>query len=203
MFISMPKYHEILKVIPLKVIEREFKKFAGKISELLLLYIVVSIFYLLVLNCFNIFWSVYVATPVGQEYKKKFYEMYLYFENLLAGDLLLKPFEISFNALILLLAVSALLNFFHISRYLYYSRGLIGKLVIFVLPVTFGAAWIFTNGNDLYSLKKGFTVYIFPVSLLIFKCFDFSREFVPEIGELKRKLSKYIIIIMQIIRKKL
>ena len=96
--------------------------------------------------------------------------------------------EVSIAAFTICMLISAICQLFYIARYLYLSRSFFGKIVIWGLPL---AAAVATHIQPIYGFEEWRTAYAvaFLPTLCVFGgCFKFTRELLPEIGDLIRKV---------------
>jgi hypothetical protein len=109
--------------------------------------------------------------------------------DILRIDILSLSIKITIAAFTNCMLISAICQVLYIARYCYFSRGFFGKIAIWGLPL---AAAVATRIQHIYGFEDWTTAYAvaFVPTLCVFSgCFKFTRELLPEIGDLIRKVS--------------
>ena len=127
-------------------------------------------------------WYSYLVTPIGQLYPYYFPERARIMSAVLGQDLFLFPMVLTGIALFLGLLAGAVCRLLHITRYGYTSRGLVGRILLFGLPLTAAAA-VFTQA--IFAIPHWGAAYgatLLPTLLVFSFCFKSTGFLLPEIG---------------------
>ncbi len=149
----------------------------------------ISIYFLFVLLFYvcQMLWHLYLSTPTGKHFLTTHSIESAFFSSL---------FNLDGVALIRLIVLTSLKNscligivcqFFQLMRYFYDSRGVIGKFVIWGGGLSYLAAWQISVSLEIDWFGGVFLISALPTLCLFTFCFDFTRELVPEIGEIFNK----------------
>lgn len=168
------------------------RKFTSIAAEAALLAITVWLFSALLLYVAYILWELYIQTMIGQQYMEYFprraeiiNEIFDYEALYLAGDATL-------SALVVCLGMSAVGRLLHINRYLYLSRGFMGKLLLWGPGLTAVAAYHLYWEYGFSSWEGIAMVTAVPTYCLFMNCYDYTGRLLPELGDLIRIITPYV-----------
>lgn len=139
-----------------------------------------SVWYTMVLFMAKAFWYLYLETHVGQAYQEHFYPSAHTISSLFAFNPLLLSMDLTLAGLkmCLLCGIVSQLTFF--TRYFFYGRGVISKIIFCGLCCALTAREIF----ELYyvSLVGAFWLGAIPSLMLFGMCFRITSQLVPELN---------------------
>ncbi len=168
-----------------------FRRFTSMAAEAAMLAITVWLFSTLLLYVAYVLWELYIHTLTGQKYVEYFpqrvdiiNEIFDYEAYYLAGDATLSAFFIC-------LSLGAIGRFFHINRYLYLSRGFMGKLLLWGPALTAVVAYDLYTDYGFSSWKGIAVVAAVPTYFLFFNCYDYTGRLLPELGDLIKIIKPY------------
>ena len=127
-------------------------------------------------------WYSYLVTPVGQLYPYYFPERARIMNAVLGQDIFLFPMVLTGIALLMGLLAGAVCRLLHITRYGYTSQSLLGRIVLFALPLTAAAA-VFTQAA--FAIPHWGAAYgatLLPTLLVFPFCFKSTGFLLPELG---------------------
>ncbi len=155
--------------------------------QAILLVLITIILCIVFLYVCKMSWHVYISTPLG----KKFLELYAVSAQsivyVLNRELILFSIQLTLEAFTICLAISAICQVSHITRYFYLPRGFIGKIVLWGLPLT---AIVAIHIQLVFGVKQfglTYVVALVPTLCVFSGCFKFTYELLPEIGTLIEK----------------
>ncbi len=158
------------------------------IRAILLLFITAAV-NIVLLYFLKIFWYTYILTPVGQRFVTTSTGASQVVLDILRIDSVSLSIKVTIAAFTSCMLISAICQVLYIARYFYLSRNFFGKIAIWGLPL---AAAVATRIQHIYGFEDWSTAYAvaFVPTLCVFGgCFKFTRELLPEIGDLIRKVS--------------
>lgn len=158
------------------------------IRAILLLFITAAV-NIVLLYFLKIFWYTYILTPVGQRFFTASAGASQVVLDILRIDFVSLSIKVTIAAFTNCMLISAICQVLYIARYFYLSRSFFGKIAIWGLPL---AATVATRIQHIYEFEDWGTAYAvaFVPTLCVFSdCFKFTRELLPEIGDLIRKVS--------------
>jgi len=127
-------------------------------------------------------WYAYLVTPVGRLYPLYFPERAQIMNAVLGQDLFLMPMVSIGIALFMGLLAGTVCRLLHITRIVYGSRGLAGRIALFGLPLTAAVA-VFTQA--VFAIPHWGAAYaaaLLPTLLVFSFCFKTAHGLLPEIG---------------------
>ncbi len=162
-------------------------KISEAISQAILMAILTAILYTGFLYLSKMMWYVYISTPVGKYFVANFTDrsqaiFYLFDMNLLYFSIF-----VTGAAFTICLIVSAICRVLHISRLLYHSRGMWGKMVYWGIPLAALVAHYLQSAYDLNRLEIAYLVAFIPTLFVFPACFKLSDMLLPEIGTLLQR----------------
>ena len=167
---------------------RYMRKIWDIMIRAILLLLITAAVNMVLLYFFKMLWYTYVLTPVGQRFVTTSTETSQVILDILRIDFLSLSIKVTIAAFTICMLISTICQLFYIARYLYLSRSFFGKIVIWGLPL---AAAVATHIQPIYGFEEWRTAYAvaFLPTLCVFGgCFKFTRELLPEIGDLIRKV---------------
>ena len=163
-------------------------KWGIMIRALLLLFITASVSIGLLYFC-KILWYTYISTPVGQQFVTMSARTSQGIFDILRIDFVSLSIKVTIAAFTICMLISAICQVLYIARYLYLPKSFFGKIAIWGLPL---AAAVATCIQHIFGFEDWSTAYAvaFVPTLCVFAgCFKFTRELLPEIGDLIRKVA--------------
>lgn len=136
----------------------------------------------------QLLWFMYQTTPVGHYYVTHYTQQAAVINRILDRNFLLFSTYISISALVACLITGAVTQFLFIQRYLFRSMGIIGKLILWVPPLTALVAYYL---QVVYFQDSWPTVLVYsfiPTICLFVHCFDFIELLIPELSDVFRFL---------------
>jgi hypothetical protein len=127
-------------------------------------------------------WYSYLVTPIGRLYPYYFPERAQIVNAVLGQDLFLFPLILTGLALVVGLLAGTVCRLLHVTRYGYKSRGLLGRIVLFALPLAAATA-VFTQAA--FAIPHWGAAYgatLLPTLLVFSFCFKATGSLVPELG---------------------
>ena len=150
--------------------------------EAVVLLCVVSVVVTIVFLLCKVAWYAYIASPVGRYYMVYFPERAKLMEMVLGRDLLIFPPMLTVIGFSAAMVVSALCRIFGITRYLYLSRGMVGKILGFALPTNLlAAAAVRILFPPIWHWAMACMAVLLPTLLVFSYCFRFTMRILPEI----------------------
>ncbi len=152
-------------------------------KNIFLLIVVIIANTFLLLLC-KIMWNVYASTPVGQQFIAINYEMTRNIVGLFDRNLSILSFKLTFIAFVLCFVISTICQILHILQYFYLSKGTMGKIFFWGLPLTYITAVFIKPLLNIEQLSAIYIVALFPTLSVFIGCFDLSIKLWPELGSL-------------------
>ena len=134
-------------------------------------------------------WYTYISTPVGQRFVIMSAGISQVIFDILCINFVSLSIKVTIVAFTICMLTSVICQVLYIARYLYLPRSFFGKIVIWGLPL---AAAVAARIQHIYGFEDWSTAYAIafvPTLCLFTGCFKFTRELIPEIGDLIRKVS--------------
>lgn len=163
----------------------------GVVAEAVILLACTIVVYILLLYAVKYLWFIYTATAIGQAYSVYFPQSYQLANEILNKNFVGLAFRITLSSFIICFIVGALFQFLHLTRYLYSGRGLLGKIVLFGLPlVAFLVAVYLRYTGEFAQLDTAFTLAVFPVLGVFTGGFKLTTAWIPELSALRQLFDK-------------
>lgn len=143
--------------------------------------------------CTKMFWELYAFTPMGQQFFGMYPAASFAISDFLDLDVMMFSMEIVVSTFVFCLFISILLKLCYVLRYFYLPRQLLGRLILFGVPL---AAMLAGQIQEYYGLEYwniAFAAALFPTLILFSGCFKFSHEQIPEIGNIIRDVLHIVI----------
>ena len=130
-------------------------------TRAILLVICASILNIIVLYFYNILWHIYGLTYIGKQFVALHPRQTQMITAILSHDIASLSHDTTLGAFVICMAISAGCQVFYLSRFFYQSRGKIGKLILWGLPLT---ALVSMYANDQHGFDS-WTVVI-PITIV-------------------------------------
>jgi len=123
----------------------------------------------------KIMWLFYSSTPVGERFTKVFVQRTNTILDTLDMISIRFSIEIILITLVICLAISVVCQLFYITRFLYEPRGLVGRTVLWGLPLT---AVVATTVYTLYGGAWGiaYAIAFIPTMCIFSSCFELTSR---------------------------
>ncbi len=149
------------------------------------LFLVTELIFVVIISFCKAFAVIYTGTQVGQEMVKLNYLVAMYLVDLEKLQPLTLSWELLSVTLVVGLSVGILFHFFQLTEILYFSRGLVGKIICFALPLA-GTVTFLTSGNLNVYWQIVFSVSLIPALCFFHYCFILPYKLLPELGSILR-----------------
>ena len=148
-----------------------FKKLINNIVDMLFAFVLTVLGYAFLLYFFKMLWTLYSETQISDRFRQHDPELFSAMSGIMSQNMLFFSFDIALMALKLCFVIALVCQVFLVKRYLYDSRGLIGKFLIFGLPCS--AAVTYYSGVP--NAEIYFIFYLIPTFNLMGYCFKFTE----------------------------
>ena|GEM_PF-2692879 len=158
---------------------------ANILIELILLLLISCIICAAVLYVGDMFWHLYLETPMGRQFFISFPEQAREIQEILSFKVLMFSLDITITTFLICMAAGSISRFFHISRHFFLSLGFFSKLFFWGIPL---AAAVTFYINRLYGMTNPLItgVAVIPSFCLLISCFKSIDHLVPEFGDVFR-----------------
>ena len=161
-------------------------------TRAILLVICASILNIIVLYFYNILWHIYGLTYIGKQFVALHPRQTQMITAILSHDIASLSLDTTLAAFVICMAISAGCQVFYLSRFFYQSRGKIGKLILWGLPLTALVSMYANDQHGFDSWTAVIPITIVPTLCVFSYCFKFSEVLLPEIGDVIRMLFQYL-----------
>ncbi|MDY6792200.1 MAG: hypothetical protein SWH54_13140 [Thermodesulfobacteriota bacterium] len=166
-----------------KKLFRKSKRIGTNIHRIIIILGLTILLCTILLYFCKLLWLMYQMTPVGSYYVVHYVEKTEPINRLLGRNFLIFSFRISVSALVICMLVGIISRFLYIHQYLYKSRGMIGKLLFWALPLSMLVAYYLQTVfiHDPWSM-----IFIYasvPTFCIFSYCFDFVELIIPELRD--------------------
>ena len=134
-------------------------------------------------------WFIYVHTPVGQYYLQKMPEEAQMYQSVIFADPLTLGWDITTTVLLVGLFLGCIAQFLHLIRYFYESQGIIGKLVLWFVPVTALSARLISQVDPFPEFFLAITLAALPTLCMLSSCLYLAQTVLPELGDFRTILN--------------
>jgi hypothetical protein len=152
-------------------------------TRAILLVICTAILNIIVLYFYNILWHLYRLTYIGRQFVKLQPQQTQMITAIISRDIASLSLNTTLTAFVICMVVSAGCQVFYVSRFFYQSRGKIGKLLLWGLPLTALVSMYANNHHGLDSWMSVIPISIVPTLCVFTYCFKFSQGLLPEMGD--------------------
>ncbi len=159
-------------------------KIWGGLIQLGILLSITAILSMGLMYVINMFWELYAYTHMGQQFLDMYPGISLALSDLFDLDVVTFSMEITVSTFIFCLLISTVFQMLYVLRYLYLPRKMLGRCVLFGIPLASVLARYIQNSYGLDYWNIAFAVVLFPTLILFSGCFRFSHEHIPEIGDI-------------------
>ena len=160
-------------------------------TRAILLVTCTTILNIIVLYFYNILWLLYRLTYIGRQFVKLQPQQTQMITAIISQDIAALSFNTTLAAFVICMAVSAGCQVFYLSRFFYQSRGKIGKLLLWGLPLTALVSMYANNHHRFDSWMSAIPIAIVPTLCVFTYCFRFSRGLLPEADDVIGMLLRY------------
>ena len=168
------------------------RKLADIAARAILLVICTTILNIIVLYFYNILWHLYRLTYIGRQFVKLQPQQTQMITAIISQNIASLSLNITLTAFVICMVVSTCCQVFYLSRFFYQSRGKIGKLLVWGLPLTALVSMHANNHHRFDSWMSVIPIAIVPTLCVFTYCFKFSERLLPEIGDVIRLIFHYI-----------
>lgn len=126
-------------------------------------------------------WGLYLSTQVGQKFIQSQPAITASIEGILSTDPVSLAFRLTLTALVICLIIGSFSQLFSLTKYLYYTRNFLGRILFWGIPCT--AAMFYYVMENFANMSRETAVFLsLGPSLLIFQsCFNFTSKLLPEL----------------------
>jgi hypothetical protein len=176
-------------LIRLKKTCRDYFRDVMEISiRAILLLISTAVFSLLVLYFYSILWHIFRITYSGKKFSMLHPKATSVISNIVNNDLIELSIHTTFSAFAICLVIGAICQVSYITRFLYYPRSIIAKLLFWGIPLTAVVSMYINDQIQLAHWSYTMPVTIVPTLCVFTYCFKFSETLLPEIGDVIAKI---------------
>jgi hypothetical protein len=181
--------HRIQHPIDVRKLTTWSKRVADRLIRCAMVFAIALILEIGLLFLGKMLWSLYVATAAGQYYVKRLSEEARVFQSITEAD----PLSLGLDTTLVVLCVSLLVacaaQILHLTRYLYDSQGIFGKLILWFIPCTGLSAWFVSQRPPYPELAVAGTLALVPTLCMLSSCLYLARIILPEVGDLRTVVS--------------
>ena len=131
-------------------------------------------------------WFSYLASPVGRFYPIYFPHRARLISMVLGQDMFIFPIMLTTLSFGTGMICSAVCRFFYLTRYIYLSKGMMGRILLLALPLNIAAAAVLRPLLSCPHWGAAYAATLIPMLLSFNFCFRFTNRFLPEMGMLFR-----------------
>ena len=150
-----------------------------------------TILNIIVLYFYNILWHLYRLTYIGRQFVNLQPQQAQMITAIIGQNIASLSLYTTLTAFVICMIVSAGCQVFYLSRFLYQSRGKIGKLILWGLPLTALVSVYANNRLRFDSWMSVIPIAIVPTLCVFTYCFKFSQDLLPEVGDVIGMLLRY------------
>jgi hypothetical protein len=161
------------------------KKAADRLIRCGIVFAIALLLEICLLAMGKMLWSLYVATAMGKYYLERLPEQAQEFQRIAEADPLALGLDVTAVVFGASLLVACAAQILHLTRYLYESQGIIGKLMLWFAPCTGLTAWIINQRPPFPELALAGTLTVVPTLCMLSSCLRLGRIILPEIGDLR------------------
>jgi len=169
-------------------IKNYINKFVNVTVEAAILVIIIFLLCYILLYLAEIMWYLYLSTLMGYKFLKLFPERAQTIIEISDLDLLYFSADLTLSVFVFCIVISSICRFLHINHFLYHSRGLFGKLVLWGIPLTAVCAYFIKHRYEFSGWEVTCVVVMIPTYLMFISCFKYTEKILPELGDLIRPL---------------
>lgn len=165
---------------------RYIKKFLSTIIEAAILMIATWGLCVLLLYVTNMLWQLYLETWMGQDLLVLMPERAQTIIDVSKLNFWRFSAELTITAFLICICISAVGQFFHINRHLYFSQGFLGKVLIWGTALTAAVTYYFFTEYDYSDWRVIAAIVSIPTYCMFTSCFKYSEKLLPECGDCLR-----------------
>ena len=167
-----------------------FKSLINLLGEGSMLFLGILALSLVLFIFIKMMWFSYLASPIGSFFPVYFPNRARLINMVVDQDLFGLPFILTMISFGSGMVVSAVCRFFHLTRYMYLPRGIVGRIILVALPLNLAAAAIMRPLFPHPHWGAAYAATLVPTLLSFAFCFRFTNRFLPELGMLGRGLRR-------------
>jgi hypothetical protein len=168
------------------------KTLCGALIEAGILVVTATAGYAVLLYFFKMLWNIYIATYIGQYYLTEFSIQAERTTNILSRNILEFSLQMNVLAFLVCMGLASVCRLLHISRYLYLSYGIFGRIAICGLPLTVLVALFAMSEVGLPEWHSAYTYSLVPTLAVFTGCFNLAEKIFPEIGDVLNRIVTYL-----------
>lgn len=174
--------------------ENPYYRYVAKLLDMVmqaaLLILATAMLSILLIYMLKIAWNAFIYSPAGGKFMQADAVTAQNIADLLSREPIPFAILLSLKAFTICLAVSAVCHFFHIARLLYLPRQLLGKVILWGLPLTALVAVYIQSDFGFKQFGLIYFVALVPTLSVFSGCFKFAYQLLPEIGDLLQKIKQ-------------
>jgi hypothetical protein len=149
------------------------------IVQVVVNFILMLVGYMAIFYSLDTLWIFYTSTPVGEFYANKMLQESHFFYEILGLDIVHVAVSTSIISLIACLSLAAVCRVLGFSRYLYFYRGVIGKLILLAAPLIMLSAYYIQQYCEFKNFETAIATAFLPVLCLFAKVFALCEHILP------------------------
>jgi len=154
----------------------------------ILLLISTTVLSLLVLYFYSILWHILRMTYSGKKFSMLHPKTSSVISDIVNNDLIELSIHTTFSAFLICLIFSAICRVSYITRFLYYPRSIITKLLFWGIPLSAVVSMYINDQIDLAHWSYTLPITIVPTLCVFTYCFTFTEVLLPEFGAVINKI---------------
>jgi len=178
--------HKIQHPIGVQKLKTWAQRVADRLIRCAMVFIIALILEIGLLSLGKMLWFLYTSTPVGRYYLEQLPDKAEMFQRVVNADPLTLGWDTTVTVLFTGLLIACAAQFVHLIRYLYDSQGLVGKLILWVLPSVGLTAWIISQRHPYPEYALATTLVAVPTLCMLSSCLYLAQTMLPEIGDFRK-----------------
>ena len=154
----------------------------------ILLLISTAVLSLLVLYIYSILWHILRMTYSGKKFSMLHPNATSVISNIVNNDLIELSIHTTFSAFAICLIIGAICQVSYITRFFYYPRSIITKLLFWGIPLTSVVSMYINDQIQLAHWSYTLPITIVPTLCVFTYCFKFTETLLPEFGAVIKKI---------------
>ncbi|CAB1055584.1 hypothetical protein D1BOALGB6SA_317 [Olavius sp. associated proteobacterium Delta 1] len=154
----------------------------------ILLLISTAVLSLLVLYFYSILWHIIRMTYSGKKFSMLHPKATGVISNIVNNDLIELSIHTTFSAFAICLIIGAICQVSYITRFLYYPRSMIAKLLFWGMPLTTVVSMYLNDQLKFEHWSYTIPITIVPTLCVFTYCFKFNETLLPEFGDVIMKI---------------
>jgi len=162
------------------------QRVADRLIRCGIVFLIALILQIGLLSMGKMLWFLYISTPMGQYYLLKLAEKAEVLQRIVDADPMSLGWDTTLTALLVGLLLGCVAQVMHLIRYLYESQGIVGKLLLWVIPSMAATAWIISQRPPYPTYALASSLAAVPILCMISSCLYLAQTVLPEIGDLRK-----------------